>query len=543
MLTTLLGLAEGRATAQDDAAHVRAKLAGLPQPWKEPVHRITLKEYEATLAYWAEQHPDILTVERIGVSQDGIPISLLTVTDRDADPADKQVCLITALHGGPERSGTTTALHLVEWLLGQTPEAAEVRRRQIVALIPIINPRAFFVTDRFGNAEGIDPYTGGGAQNWDLETMTYKALDQAPELKAFLSVVDRFQPDVHIDLHGTGLQEYPPEKLGSRTRYRGQTMFEVTGSAYSNYALRPWDWRITEAMIAAGVEAGFPSDRFEADAQRCYWGPSLDPIADRLWRGRPQFYSAHYGYAKYHTMVSALEIGWEASGVARVQGLLKIGNNVWDGEAVAGYPVNRVASFLGHYVTAWGPKADQRRRSRVELWQRQAEFSHAVLYPQTDGRDTYILATSDEAATLLDENPEQFLENLKARDEIRTETIAEFLAAGPEIKLVVDRARPKSNATGTDVKNGVGLRLRLPYRNPKLVDLRLNGHLLQPSSTDGYQTWFGNGFTQVQINIPPEKAQAADLFIITCAYQPDVKRDYGWSPPAEVVERLQGAGD
>ena len=66
---------------------------------------------------------------------------------------DKQVALVTALHGGPERSGTTTALRLIEWLMGDSDLAKETRRKQIVLVIPIANPYAFFTTDRFGNKQ------------------------------------------------------------------------------------------------------------------------------------------------------------------------------------------------------------------------------------------------------------------------------------------------------------------------------------------------------------------------------------------------------
>ncbi|MBP86592.1 MAG: hypothetical protein CMJ64_07750 [Planctomycetaceae bacterium] len=296
------------------------------------VHRLTSEEYVATLEYWEKQHPKILDVEQVGSSSDGLGIHLLTITDTSIPNADKQVCLVTALHGGPERSGTTTILHLTEWLLGDSQEARQTLRKQVLLVMPINHPEAFFRTDRFGNAAKIDPYTGGGPQHWDLEKLQYKSADKAPEVKAVLEVVDRWKPDVHVDVHGTGLQEYPVDKLGDRTRYQGQTMIEITGSAYSNYALRPWDWRVTEAMIAAGREAGYPSDRFEADAQRSFHGPVMNPIADRTWRGQPNFYTAQYGYAKYHTMVMAFEVGWEQSGVARLRGLLRIGNGRWQDE-------------------------------------------------------------------------------------------------------------------------------------------------------------------------------------------------------------------
>jgi hypothetical protein len=83
------------------------------------------------------------------------------------------------------------------------------------------------------------------------------------------------------------------------------------------------------------------------------------------------------------------------------------------------------------------------------------------------------------------------------------------------------------------------LRLRLPYRKPNVVDLRLNGRLLHESATDGYQRWFGDGFTQLQVTVPPGKANAAGLLVVTCAYMPDVLRKNGWEPPAEVLERLK----
>ncbi len=538
-LVALNAFALPSARAADDDDNIQARLARMPRPWTEKVHRVTRKEYEATLEYWAEQNPKTLGVERVGVSAEGMGIHLLKITDATVADNDKQICLITSLHGGPERTGTTTILHLTEWLLGDSPHAAETRRRQIVLLMPINNPNAFFVSDRFGNANGIDPYTGGGPQNWDFKTMTYKALDKSPEVKAFLAVVDRYQPEMHADIHGIGLQEYPLEKLGDRSRYQGQTMFEVTGSAYSNYALRPWDWRVTEAIVAAGVKAGYPSDRFEADAQRAYWGPAMQPIANQLWRGRPNFYTAQYGYARYHTMLSAFEVGWEESGVARLKGLLDIGNKSWQDQPVTGYPVNRVKSLIGHYVTAWGRTAAERRQSRIELWQRQSEFSQGVLYPQTDGRDTYIVATTKEAAELIDSDPDRFIANIGGVQGMQAAAVGSFVNSGPEIKLYAEQSATARAAADPPIEHGIGLRLRIPYRKPELLDVRLNGRLLRKSPTDGYQSWFANGFTQLQINVPPKKARTTTLFAVTCAYAPDVKRSYGWKPPSEVVKRLE----
>ena len=503
----------------------------------ERVHRITQEEYEATLEYWTQQHPQLTSLEKVKESASGLGIHLLKITDAAVDDDTKQVALITSLHGGPERSGTTSILHFIEWVLGDSPEARETRRKQILLVMPIAHPESFFQTDRFLNSAGIDPYTGGGPTHWDLKKLEHKSLDKAPEVAAVLDVMERWQPDIHADLHGTGLQEYPLEKLGDRTRYQGQIMFEVSGSAYSNYALRPWDWRVTEAMIQAGIDAGFPSDRFEADAQRSFHGPAMTGIADRTWRGQPNFYTAQFGYAKYHTMVSTFEIGWEQSGVARLRGFLRIGNQRWQDEPYAGYPVDRVKAFVGRYVTSYGATAAERRRSRVELWQQQGQYSQAILYPQTDGRETYFVATTKSAAEVLKKDREEFLVALSNRDDVDFDAIQKVVRSGPEVQLAVEAAKPK-DAPESPIENGIGFRLRLPYSNPTIDAVRLNGRLLSENSTDGWSSWFANGYTHVQVCVPPKAAADQDLFLISCEYSPDVVRRIGWTPPQAVLDQL-----
>ena len=88
------------------------------------------------------------------------------------------------------------------------------------------------------------------------------------------------------------------------------------------------------------------------------------------------------------------------------------------------------------------------------------------------------------------------------------------------------------------IQNGIGFRLRLPYQQPTIIAVKLNGELLDESTTDGFQAWQANGFTQVQINVPPDKATKQDLFLVTCEYRPEVARRIGWTPPQEVLQQL-----
>ena len=106
------------------------------------------------------------------------------------------------------------------------------------------------------------------------------------------------------------------------------------------------------------------------------------------------FYSQHYSYAKYHTMVCTQEVAWEQSVVARMKGLLRVGNRIWNDERQPSYPVNRMKHFVGHFVTAYGNTASERRKSRVELWSKHGEFTLWFIYPQTDGRESLVCATT-----------------------------------------------------------------------------------------------------------------------------------------------------
>ena len=516
-------------------------LSKVPRIWEEQApHRLTKEEYIATLEFWDEKFGAMLTVERSGESAAGDGIYTIRITDPDSPAEEKQHSLITAMHGGPERSGTTACFHLIEWLTSDDAAAVETRKNQEVWVMPILNPLGYFDTDRFGNKDKVDPYTGGGANAWDIENLQLREPEKAPELVTFLNVVDKFQPEAHLDLHGTGLQEYGEDQLGDRRRYQGQIMTEITGSAYSNYSLRPWDWRITEKMIAAGAAAGYPSDRFEADAQRAFWGLPLNPVAGQVWRGRPFFYSAQYGYLKYHTVIAALEIGWEKSGVERAKGWLAMGNEVWPGEKNHGYPVDRMHAFIGHFVTAAGNTAEDRRRSRVAIWQRQAAFGHGVLYPQTDGRTLFVIATTPGAVELVDKNPDVFLSRLEGRPHFDVAAVRSFVEDGPEIKFAFEKGKKPLDPTLLPGDCSMGFRIRLPYADPEIVDIRLNGNVLAPGEWNGYEAWFANGYTQVQINLEPDEILEADgLFLISVGYVPDEKRVIGWTPPAEVLEKLK----
>jgi hypothetical protein len=501
--------------AADDAAS---------RPWTTPVRRPSFAEIAASLRFWAEKHSDKFALEERGKTKEGLPIFLARITDRSVRDDDKQVALITATHSGAERTGTTSIMSFAEWLLGNSREAAETRRKQVVLLMPVVNPWGYETVESPFNSQGGDPYSGQRGKAWDLAALALKEPAKAPETVALLSVFDEFKPDVQWDMHGVPL------------RWNGNQVVESCGTAYSNYSLRPWDWRVTEAMIAEARKAGYGIDRGEADSQRLFFGPDMPPLADRLWVGRPFFYTAMYGYARYHTLLGTCEVGYEESAVARLRGLMRIGNRVWDGENITGYPVNVMKSIVGNWLVASGRNAADRRRSRVELWQRQGAFTMGILYPQTDCRVGWVLALTAKGAKLMDGDPKRFAVNLATLPGCDAGAVRTFLDAGPETKIYFEP--PDRAPEDRPLDTSLAIRLRVPYPHPKLSDLRLNGQPLALSARDGFERWHGDGYTQLQINIPAEKARCSDLLVVTCAYKPDVQRQYGWRAPAEVQKKL-----
>ena len=108
----------------------------LAQEKYAPMHRLTWEEYAGTLAHWRKAYPKVAVLESRGMSGQNMPVYLLKITDPTVKSMDKQVCLVTALHSGPERTGTTGAMAFAEWCLSDDPLAVETRRRQIVLIMP-----------------------------------------------------------------------------------------------------------------------------------------------------------------------------------------------------------------------------------------------------------------------------------------------------------------------------------------------------------------------------------------------------------------------
>lgn len=76
------------------------------------------------------------------------------------------------------------------------------------------------------------------------------------------------------------------------------------------------------------------------------------------------------------------------------------------------------------------------------------------------------------------------------------------------------------------IAHGASIKLCLPYPEATITELKLIGESISESESDGYVTWVARGCRYVQVNLPPERLAAEDLFVVTCAYAPGEERGH-----------------
>ena len=480
----------------------------------------SFSQLQARLERWQGEHSRIMKLREVGTSAQGRPLLAAILTDPDAPAEDKEHVLITALHCGGERSAATGIFYLMNWLLEGSPRARAILKNQVIVCMPVVNPDGY-VVGSLRNTHDRDPY-----KQWSRQGPLHP--EEMPGALAVKGLMDEFQAELHADYHGTGMQ------------FRGYIIAENSGAAYSNVSLRSYKQEITRQMDEAALSEGYPSDQLEQDAERIFWGPELQQLGSKVWTGRPRYYAATYGYDRYHTLAFANENGWERSSFLRHRRLLEIGLETWPGEYYPGYPTRVIHKNELHFVTAYGQTASERRRSRVELWNKQGQIVTGMNNPQTEGLVLFVCATTGRAARrwLSEKSLVGFSQLIGEHPSIDAGPIRQALKGHPDAdgqwKAHVylesgraDRSELPPEEESQPILHGLSLRLRIPYPKARITDLRVNGRPVPVSPENGHSTWVARGFTYIQINIPPERSQKEEFFVVTCLYDPGEERVFG----------------
>ena len=478
----------------------------------------TWDEIREQLEAWEREFPASLRLETMGHTAGGRPLLAAELTDQDSDPEDKEHVLITANHSGArERTATTGILSLMRWLLSGDDLARKTLQRQTVVCVPVGVPDSYDGELGVTNAHGLNP-----CNDWTLDGPVDP--EHHPEGVALQALMDRYRPEVHSDYHGLDLT------------FPGHFSYENSGASYGNSSLRSYHHRLIELMDEAALEEGYPSDRLEEDGERLLWGPELESISHKLWSGRPRVFAGMYCYSRYHSLVLHSEVYWERSGFLRHRRLLQVGNEVWPGELYAGYPTRVTVPGGFNMVVAHGQTASARRRSRVELWNKQRQIVHGQVNPAKEGQVLYVCATTPQASErwLGDRALRSVAGRLSQHPSIDVGSILPLVRRypdypgqwGAEANLGLHGGGAAQEEAGT-IEHGLSLRLRVPYARARVGQVLLNGRAIPVSDTAGYETRVARGFTVLQINIPPATSRTEDLFVVTCEYDPGERRTQG----------------
>ena len=130
------------------------------------------EDLEKGFAGWARNYPQRFTFETRGKTPQGRPILMGRITDSAVPDTDKQVALFTSCHGAKELSAATGLLRLMKYLLSDDPEAAEIRKRQVVLVVPYTDPDHIALGQLKQTRLIYNGKIAGGGQLWTVNGVT-----------------------------------------------------------------------------------------------------------------------------------------------------------------------------------------------------------------------------------------------------------------------------------------------------------------------------------------------------------------------------------
>ncbi len=458
-------------------------------------------------ANWAAEHPHAFRVESRGMTPGGRPVLMGRITDYRVPDEDKQVAMLTSCHVAKELNAGTGLLRLMKWLIGDDPAAIEIRKRQVVLVVPYTDPDGI----ASGKLQRLREIYGG---IWTARGVVKP--DKHPEAAILQAIMDEYKPDLFIDFHGLN--------------YAQQTMWESTGISWASAVSRCYLHDVPRLIDEAAEAEGFLITKGEQDA-----GQLL--TTSEIPNGRPEYFYLRksssnitlYPYIKFHSLSFIMEVGYEESLIARTRRALQIGHERWRGERYQGYPTNQVGIWTLVGVSAWGTTAQERRRSRCELWQKLPQLTYGTAGPiPRDSIIAYVATTPTARSRLQSRKLPDVLESIRDNPRFDADALAD--AAEYTSATGFGGSKYHVSATGEDIepiRHGLVLRLLVPDRSAKVSEIRLDGHLLEESATDGYHIRRNPG-TIVEIAIPPEKV--AEFHIASCRYDSPTPRRAGFRP-------------
>ncbi|MBN1683563.1 hypothetical protein JW865_08445 [Candidatus Bathyarchaeota archaeon] len=328
-------------------------------------------------------------IKRIaGRSQDHkLEIPAVFVTNKNIPDDNKQISIITLARHGQERGARVVGPEILNYL--STNDAKPIRDKQIVIIVPILNPEGFILDEFHSSMYGITD----------------------TEKEVLGNLCNSYHPDMMVDYHSLGRLEGSKYDHGdmeviipaNTTKWgMDEQIYKNTADRMVEYcALKGWPFEVHTLEDLANYYFGdqetgkipwkyLKEKVYLLNIQDFYENYNL-PNNNNIGYTN---YTCGPAYLKWHTLVFGIETNhWSLkaediamSGLAPCVSLLKMGQEKFPWEKTEGFPINLLYGDFRISIRAIGNSRSEIRKNREEIWNEKDKFNilqRELINPET----------------------------------------------------------------------------------------------------------------------------------------------------------------
>jgi hypothetical protein len=303
-------------------------------------------------------------------------IPAVVVTNRSIPADEKQNAIVTLARHGQERGTRVVGAEILNFLASD--DAREIRDKQTVIVVPVVNPEGFILDEFHSSLYGITDF----------------------EKKIWGNLCAAYSPDMMLDYHSLGKTD--------ATKYDRGDMEVIIPANTTKWGMDEQIHQyVANEILEAAAAQGWPYEIHTLEDLSFYYFGDPDGsgrlpqryLQEKVFLLHIQNHYEHYdspeqmstytnytngpAYLKYHTLVFGIELnhwsldvkdGLAESGLVPCQALLNMGNTRFPWEKDAGYPTNILVGDFRISIRPSGKNPGERRISRERIWGERANF-------------------------------------------------------------------------------------------------------------------------------------------------------------------------
>ncbi len=340
-----------------------------------PMGEEGLKEIYSWVDTFVRENRNIADKIVLGKSEDNKwEIPAVIVTNKSISDDEKQIAMVTLARHGQERGARVVGPEILNYVASD--DASEIRNKQTVIVVPIVNPVGVVLDEFHSTMYGIT----------DHEKMVFGNLCAA------------YPPDMMIDYHSLGK---------SGPKYDRGDMEVIIPANTTKWGMDEQIYQyVANKMAEAAAAKGWPYEIHTLeDLSFYYFGEEKTGrlpqryLQEKVFLLHIQNNYEHYdfpkkmpgytnytngpAYNKWHTLVFGMETnhwsikvedGLAESGAVPCQVLLHMGNIRFPWEKDFGYPTNILCGDFRISIRPSGKNSGERRISREKIWNERFNF-------------------------------------------------------------------------------------------------------------------------------------------------------------------------